>query len=413
MPNTILTPEEITRETLFLLKNSCKLVSLVYKDHAQEFGREGHKIGDTIKVRKPARYVGGDSPLFEPEEMTEDYIYAKLQKYAKVHMSYSSSELYLDIDQFSERHLKPAAVALGNKLDRALASTMALNTANAVGVPGSLPDELRTYLQAGQKLTEMGCPEDIEKYIMMNAASRVEIIDALKGLMQDASEVGRQYRTGRMGKTAGFTWYEDENIVRRTNGVYSGTPRVKGANQADATLLSDGWGLDTALKQGDVFTIDGVYAVNPQHRESTGSLAQFVVTADIEDTAGEINIPIMVAGGTGVPTATGQFKNISNLPADDALITIMGQSGIVGPENLAFVKSAFGFISAPLPKSNVGECYVETDPDTGISVRYLRQHSGAAVTTAGGAPTDAWIIRLDVLYDMYPIYPELCCRVRG
>lgn len=409
MPNTLLTPDMIVRETLFLLKNSCKLVSLVYKDHTQQFGQEGNKYGDTIRIRKPARYIGGDGPAFEPEAMTEDFLYAKMDQYSKVHMSFGSDELFLSLDRFSERHLVPAVAALANKLDRALAKFMYQNTYNAVGVPGSLPDELRTYSQAGQKLTEMGCPEDMERFSVINAASRVEIVDALKGLFQDSAEVGRQYRTGRMGKTAGFTWYEDENLVRHTVGTYSGTPRVNGANQTGASLITDGWGSGASdLHKGDIFTIANVYAVNPQHRESTGSLQQFVVTQDISDTTGAMTISISPS-----ITPSGQFQNVDSVPADDALITVLGASAAVGPENLAFVKSAFGFVSAPLPKSNVGDSAVERDPDTGVAVRYLRQHSGAAVTSAGAAPTDAWIIRLDVLWGKYAIYPELACRVRG
>lgn len=414
MSNTLLTPDMIVRETMFLLKNQTKLASLVYKDHAQKFGQEGNKIGDTLRIRKPARYIGGDGPTFEPEAMTEDYIYAKLQKYSKVHMSYGSDELYLNLDDFSERHLKPASVALANKLDRAIAQFMSDSIANCVGVPGTLPDELRTYLQAGQKLSEMGCPEDMEKYMVINAASRVEIIDALKGLFQDSAEVGRQYRSGRMGKTAGFTWYEDENIVRHTNGTYTAMGLVNGANQSGTSLITDGWGTGAAsLRKGDVFTIANVYAVNPQNRQSTGALAQFVITDDISDTTGAITMAIQVAGGRGGIEPSGQFQNVDSVPADNAQITILGASGAVGPDNLSFVKPAFGFISAPLPKSNVGESAVVTDPDTGISIRYLRQHSGAAITSAGAAPTDAWIIRLDILWDVYSIYPELAVRVRG
>lgn len=399
----------ILREALFLLTNSCKLISLVYKDHSAKFGQEGNKIGDTLRVRKPARYIGGDGPAFEPEAMTEDYLYAKMDKWSKVHMSFDSAELFLSLDDFSNRHLKPAAKALANKLDRAMAQVMSENIYNCIGVPGTLPDELRTYLQAGQKLTEMGCPEDMEKYMVINAASRVEIIDALKGLFQDSAEVGRQYRSGRMGKTGGYTWYEDENLIRHTNGTYVAQGLVNGGTQTGSSLITDGWGTGAAsLKKGDVFTIANVYAVNPQHRQSTGALQQFVVTQDIADTAGAITIPISPAI---IPA--GQFQNVDSIPADNAQITILGASGAIGPDNLCFIESAFGFVSAPLPKSNVGECWVETDPVTGVSMRYLRQHSGAAVISAGAPPTDAWITRLDVLWGAYPIYPELAVRVRG
>ena len=43
------------------------------------------------------------------------------------------------------------------------------------------------------------------------------------------------------------------------------------------------------LVPGDVFTIAGVYAVNPQTRESTGALQQFVVQNSVTSASTELS----------------------------------------------------------------------------------------------------------------------------
>jgi hypothetical protein len=401
MSNTLLTRQEITRETLMILKNNTIVWSNVYHGYKDEFGKKGQKIGSSLKVRKPARFVGGDGAAYTPEALTDTYVPVTLDQWSKVHFDFSSDELYLSLDDFSSRYLKPAAIALANKLDRALCVAMYQNFFNTVGVPGTIPSDLRTYLQAGQKLDEMGTPSEQERTCVVNAAMRVEIIDALKGLFQDSAEVAKQYRTGRMGKTAGLTWYQDQNIKVHTVGTYVAQGLVNGASEGDDGIVaSDGWGTGAAsLHKGDIITIAGVYAVNPQNRETTGSLQQFVITSDIADTTGAISLPI-----SPTMVSSGQFQNVTNLPADNAQITILGASGTLSAQGLVFTEDSFAAIAVPMDlPTQVEMAHVETDPDTGLSLRFVRQYLGA--------PTDLWINRLDVLWGVAPLYAEKGCRV--
>jgi len=66
------------------------------------------------------------------------------------------------------------------------------------------------------------------------------------------------------------------------------------------------------LAVGDLFTISGVYSINPQNLEETSLLKQFVA----------------VGGGSGSffphPISRGPYQNVSRLPVDDDLIIPLG-----------------------------------------------------------------------------------------
>jgi hypothetical protein len=112
--------------------------------------------------------------------------------------------------------------------------------------------------------------------------------NALKGLFQQASAIAQQYVKGTMGTAAGFSgrW---TRTARRTPSVRSAARRSSTV-RADRGVARDARldrGRGERLKQGDVFTIAGVFGVNPQSRQSTGDLQQFVVTTPgISDGAG-------------------------------------------------------------------------------------------------------------------------------
>ena len=58
MANTLLTISMITKESLRVLKNNLAFARGVNREYDDKFAIEGAKIGDTLNIRKPARYVG-------------------------------------------------------------------------------------------------------------------------------------------------------------------------------------------------------------------------------------------------------------------------------------------------------------------------------------------------------------------
>jgi hypothetical protein len=156
-----------------------------------------------------------------------------------------------------------------------------------------------------------------------------------------------------------------------------------------------------------VISIAGVFAVNPQNRNSTGSLQQFVVQATANsDSGGNSTLSIMPAM---VPS--GQFQNVTATPASGALINVYntaaaGQSALSGvstPQGLLFHRQAFAFVSFPgdVPEG-VDMGYEDRSADVGVSLRFVRIWDGYR---------DQWVNRFDVYYGIAPLYMEGACRI--
>ena len=196
-----------------------------------------------------------------------------------------------------------------------------------------------------------------------------------------------------MGRTGGFDFYENTLVPAHTAGAgVDDSYLVNGAAESGSTLTVDGG--TAALKDGDVFTIAGVFMVHPETRQSTGVLQQFVVTADYAGGAGDISISPPI-------TASGAYQTVSNVPADNAAITFVGTASTAFQQSLAFHKSAFTFATADLVLPQ-GVDFASRQSYDGISLRIIRQYD---------INTDAFPCRVDILYGSASLYPQLATRV--
>lgn len=408
MANQILTISKITRESLRILENNLAFARGVNREYDDQFGEAGAKIGDTINIRKPTRYVGRTGQALNIEDQTETSVPLQLNTQFGVDIVFTTKDLKLSMDDFSERFLKPAIATVANKIDRDGLIMAKNSTFNAVGVPGTTPSTLLTYLQAGVKMDFEACPKDDMRSIVVDPNAQASIVDALKALFHDSSDIAEQYRSGNMGRAAGFNWSMDQNVIQHTVGPLGGTPLVSGSNQTGTTLVTKGWTSSAAnrLKKGDVFTIANRYAVNPQNRQTTGQLRQFVVTADFSSDGsgnGSVSIwpPINPPNG-GVFT---QYQTLDSNVVDGDAITVLGSAGTVTPTNLAYHRDAFVLGSADLElPGGVDMAARVSDKKAGLSIRMVRQYD---------INLDRIPCRLDVLYGWAPLYPELACRVQG
>lgn len=402
MANTELTISMLTKETLRILENNLTFTKGVNREYNDAYGIEGAKIGDTLNIRKPARFVGRTGTAIGIEDYTETSVPLQLSTQFGVDVTFTSKELLLSIDDFAARILKPASAAIANKIDRDGLSLYS-SVFNSVGTPGTTPSALLTYLQAGAKLDFCATPRDGDRSLVIDPNAQASTVDALKGLFQSADQISNQYESGNMGKTAGFKWSMDQNIVTQTVGPLGGTPLVNGGSQVGSSLVTNGWTAAAAarLNAGDVFTVAGVFQINPQTRQSTGALQQFVVTANVSsDGSGNATIPISPA-----IVISGAFQTVSGSPATSAALTIVGAAGTVSPQNMAYHKDAFTFASADLQlPRGVDMASRVSSKQLGISIRMVRQYA---------ISTDTFPCRMDVLYGWKAIYPELACRIQG
>lgn len=402
MANTLLTISMITREALRVLENNLTFTKGVNRQYDDKFGVEGAKIGTVLNVRKPPRYIGRTGTAISIEDATETQVAVTLDTQFGVDITFTSEDLALKIDDFSQRFITPAIATVANKIDTA-GLALYKDIYNSVGTPGTTPTALLTYLEAGVKLDNGSAPLDGQRSVVVTPLMQATIVNALKGLFQQSSAIATQYRKGTMGTAAGFDWLMDQNINTHTVGPLGGTPLVNGSTSSGATsLVTDGWTASAAarLKKGDIITITGVNGVNPQSRQSTGIQQQFVVTADVSsDGSGNLTAAISPA-----ITSSGAFQTVDALPADNAAIQTQVASTQC-PQGLAHHKDAFTLAMAdlPLPQGTDMAARV-SDSQLGMSIRMIRDYD---------ITTDKFPCRLDVLFGWATLRPELACRIQA
>ncbi len=396
MPNTLLTVDKITREALRILHNKLSFVGKVMRQYDDSFAQTGAKIGDTLRIRLPNQYTVRTGAALSTQDTTEENTTLTVATQKGVDTTFTTKELTMSLDDFSERILQPAMAVLAANIE-ADAFNMTKNVYNLVGTPGTTPSTLKVFLDARAKLNQFLAPKDNNRCIQMNSETSASIVDALKGLFQDSQAIKKQYREGMMGRTAGFEWFENELIYNHTNGAQGGTPLVNGAGQTGSTLVTDGWTAGTDIKAGTVFTIAGVNAVHQETKADYGFLKQFVVTQDATaDGTGNATLSISPAIVT-----TGAKQNVSAGPADNAALTLVGAANTTYPQNLAFHKEAFAFATADLELPD-GVHFASRQVYDGISMRIVRQYD---------INTDQIPCRIDVLYGYAAVRPELACRI--
>lgn len=404
MANTFKTTSWMAKEFLTHFENNCTLPKYVNKNYAKDYSNMTFRPGTTISIPKPARFTVTSGATASFPDITEESVNLTVSQYnasfapTSVEMTTSVSK-----DQFSERYLKPMAIALASQVDKdglALANSAVWNT---TGTPGTTPSSLLTYLQAKAIALEQAMPVDDQLSIVVNPVAEATIVDALKGLFQSSTSIEDQYKRGKMGIAIGAKWSMDQLVATRTVGTQGGTPLVNGAAQTGASLVTDGWSnsITNVLRAGDIFTVAGVYSVNPVTKASTNRLQQFLVTASVNSNgSGQATLsisPSIVTSGT--------TQNVTGSPADNAALTVLGSSGASAVSNLLFHRDAFTLACIPMQTyGGLDRSAVEYDPDTGISVRFTQ---GMDVTN------DKLLVRADVLYGWAATRPEWAARIEG
>ena len=410
MANNLLTISKITNEALMVLENELTFTSEVDRNYDDQFAVVGGKIGNTVNVRKPGRFIGTTGPALNVEDFNETSVPVTLSTQFHVDTQFTTQDLALSLDMFSDRVLKPAVAAIANKIDRDGTLQAANNTYNIVGTAGTPPTGLITYLTAAAYLDSEGAPRDGRRSCIVEPFTSATIVDSLKGLFVPQEAIGEQYRKGLMGRdSAGMNWKMDQNVVAHTFGSFAGTATV--ATTTATGFLTSGWASSStitltltngvSLNQGDTFTIAGVYAVNPQNRQAYGSnkLRNFVVNTAVSGSGGTISVNVSPA----VITA-GQFQNVSIPTAlSTATVNFFNQSGTVSPQNIIMHRNAFTLAVADLElPEGVHLAGRASDKEIGLSMRVVRQYT---------INNDSIPTRLDVLYGWANLYPELACRV--
>jgi hypothetical protein len=411
MANTTLTADIIAKEAVMILDNNLVMAKQVFRGYENEFDKKinGYNVGETISIRKPTDFTVRDGAVMSTQDVVEGKTTITVDKRKGVDFKFTSQDLTLNIGQLSDRVIKPAMVQLANQVDRDLMALYA-DVPSWVGTPGQTIDSYKDFAAGPERMDELANPTD-DRSAVLSPADHWGLLGSQTALyIQDAAKGA--YRQGSLGMIGGVDTYMSQNIPTHTVGVATGTPLVAGASQTSAyddvkntgtqTLNTDGWTASTTgiLKKGDVFTIAGVYAVNPVTKAVLPFLKEFVVTADAD--SGATTGPAALTISPAI-IVSGAFQNASAAPADNAAITVIGTGGTGYRQNLIFHRNAFALVTVPLI-SPPGAVDVSRQSYKGTNVRVIPVYDGVN-------DVSSW--RLDILYGTKTIDPRLAHRLSG
>ena len=357
--------------------------------------------GQTLRIREPNQYTRRQgSRVMDVQDQDESTQNITVATQDGVDMRFNSQELIQSVnsdaafDALSKNYIEPAVAVMCSGIEADFIEYATKATYNIAGTSGTSGTDLVATGAARAKLNQGLAPKDGNRYIQMNSVTMGGLVNGLKGLFQDSTQIKEQYREGLVGRTAMADFYENDRMYSHAN---SSDVTGLAINQASFTnglssLTIDG--ASVAPSVGSIFTIADVYAVHPETKVAYSHLQQFVVTNDTAPTTTGITISPKLYW-------SGARQNVDAIPVNSAAFVFFGAATTSIAMDLMYHKEAFQFVTADLPIFDDAHKCV-TKESEGLS---LRCWMGSDIRN------DELLLRLDILYGMAALRPAWACRL--
>jgi hypothetical protein len=388
-----------------LFKNSNAFIQNIDTQYDDQFAVDGAKIGDTLKIRLPNDYTVSDGPALSAQDTNEQSTSLVVNIQKQVATQFTSAQLTLSMQDFSERVAAPMMNALAGKWASTVMAGVEGGVSNFVanvdGGGAIIAPTAQTFLDAGAVLTNRSA-QTFDRNVVVSPSSMAQAVGTMQGLFNPQQDISRQYRKARIYDALNYSWFEDPTCLLHTTGTFTaGT--VSGAGQSGLTLVTNA--ITGTLKKGDIITIAGVNSVNRVTKQDDGTLQQFVVTADAATAATSLSIyPAIIAPATSGPAAGAdvQYQTCATSPASGAAIALVNTASEKYKKNIAYVPQLVTMATCDLklPTGNGDAARANAD---GLAIRVIRNWYNVQ--------TDAFVDRIDVLGGFLFVRPEWGCIV--
>ena len=398
LPNDLKTNDMIGKHVLMEATNNLVGARTCRRQWEKDFNNQ---TGNTLRIRKPTRYVSQDGPtITDVQAIDQRTTDLAVINYKTVPVALTDEDQTLRLDSFLETVMAPVGREMGNTVDKIFYQE-AKRVYNYVGTAGVAPNSFAAINAAGTKLNLQGVPM-MDRMCLMNVSDGASVQDGLSDKFNYQQFNERILDSAQMGRLANFDFYQAQNVagqITASGTVTSGTVTLSASSvSGDTTLSMTGLTASITIYDGAVFEVARVGSVNPLSRVPTGQIMNFVVVGDT----------VVSGGGTATFTIApqiiydgGPYTNVTALPASGATVTFQASHNI----NVAYHPEAFTLAMIELPTGSNG-CYQKTftDKDAGISIRMTRQF-------AFGTANDQ--IRFDCFFALKCVYPEFATRILG
>ncbi len=405
MGNLINTVDWLAMESLRTLVNKLQIASRFNTDENKNYDQK-FPVGETIRIKLPQRWTVKDGIGYQPQPVARKFTTATMNRFKQIGFDWDSIESALKLERTKEEifreYFKTSMEQMAQEIDSTAAQFLYQNTNHITGILGQNPTSLDPFQAARQKLVENAGMTGEIVYCIAPAVNR-SLATGLASYLNPSDQISKLFKDGYLGHGAGGPWYESMSLYSHTAGTWAGAVTVNGANQSGSSMSVTDTSGDT-FNVGDVFTIAGVYEVNPMTRRTTGSLKQFTISQAL--TAGGTDTIVFQPAliGPDSPGNPDQYQNVDSLPASGAALTLFpgtpSPNGKSGTQNFCFTRDAAAIVAVELEMPKAVEFSSQKrDPETGIAVR---------ITRTWDAISSRVINRVDVLYGFGLLYPDNC-----
>lgn len=403
--NTFITPNWVSTDVAVYWDNNNKALKLASPTYGNEWRDkpDGAQIGYTVQQRIPQRFRVKRGQALQQQPILNQTVPISLTDQLQVAMGWSSADDSVDVEDVQERYTMPAGKALSAECDRFFTEQIFRSVYFNIGTPGQRISTNETWTDGVGMLHEFGVPDELLAVVSSMQQSKLQSTNMTQ--FNPQATISRIFEKGFFGFGAFGVdeWAWDSNLPSFTTGTFTtSTPVVSSGSQSGSTLAISGMGT-YALKDGDRFTIDSVYGVNPISYVNTNVLQQFVVTADV---SGSSTATLTISPSI-IASTDSQLQSVNALPANGAALSFVGATGTVAATMTATTcrmglianTAAFAFVSADLPVKLAGAVAgrtagAKTDK---VSIRYVDQYN---------IQTDQMPRRMDCLVGAAPVMPN-------
>lgn len=382
-PGSYAVADWVSLECLRLLTNMLEAASYANFSYQDEFKKD-FAVGDTVRVKFPQEFTVIDGFDYVPQAINRQTTTVTIDQPMQVPFEWDSIEQALKLErsreQINKEYNEPAMAQLAQEMELRFMDFAFYNTPNVVGTLAAIPTAWSTYASARQRMVEnAGWSASTKRGMIITPGMQQTMISNSLTQFNPADAISQQYKTGSIGKAAGWDWFESMACFRHTTGIWATVATgvtVDTSGQSGSTLNVVCTTGDT-FNRGDIVNIAAVNNVNPRTKRSTGTLAQFKIMATVTGAASAAALTIYPAiVGPGSP-----YQNVDALPLAAAVLTLWPGTSMsnatarTGSLGIGLNPAAFAMagveLMIPEEGGSVKIARRKKDPNTGLSIAII------------------------------------------
>lgn len=382
------------QEALIALEKALGLAGRVFRGYDDE--QTARERGSVISIRVPGSFTAQNAPS-SAQDINASSVSVTLDQWKEVKFALTDKELSYTSQRIVDEHIRPAAYALADNIDLALAALVD-------DVPWSVdftsPAAVADITSARRILfdNKVSLADEALMHFMVSGVIEKELLDLQAfAQFQGAGQAGADTQMrGYLGKRYGLNFFANQNTPSRTSqtiadaigAINNGAGYAAGIKTVSIKNITIS--LTPALKKGDIMVV-------------TGHTQQYVVTAD----ANSDGSGIATVSFYGSPNVQGGGLEAAVVDSQVVTFTPAGGSGATKVNSIAFHRNAFALAMAKLPDFMDGQGVrvfsTPVDPASGLAVR---------ARTWADPNNSKFLVALDVLYGVKTLDGNKAVRAR-